>query len=115
MSKFVNTYENHPKDMLKTHWFQARYMDCRNAIIDIARDLKMNVVNINDEYYEIFVVDRNYKLMLKVTQFSFNEASIDLYLEILKPYNFFAWKNFINTWHRLLSKKLPFIGIALHS
>ena len=56
MSRYINTYENHPSDDLKTHWFKTDYMGARNAIIDIARDLGMNIFNIIDEYKELFVV-----------------------------------------------------------
>lgn len=114
MSRYVNTYENHPSDFMKTHWFQARYQECRDAIIDIARDFGMNIVNINDEYKEIFVVNNKYKLMIKVTEFSLTETSIDLYLEKLGFLDISAWKKFIMSWHSRLAKKLPFIGIALH-
>ncbi len=114
LARFVNTYENHPDDDMKTHWYDARYDECRNAIIDIARDFQMNIVNINDEYKEIFVVNSKYKLMIKVTEYTFHETSIDLYLEKLSAFDLGAWRRFIARWHDRLGHKLPFIGIALH-
>ncbi len=113
MSKCMNTYENHPDYKMQTHWYQANYAQVRDAIVDITRDLQMNIGNIDDNYKELLVVNKKYKLMLKVTEYKINETSIDLYLEVLGMFDF-SGKKFIDLWHECLGRKLPFLGVGLH-
>lgn len=109
-----NTYENHPNNHLKSHWYEQSYEECKSAVIEVAKRLEMSVSNINDEYKEIFLVKKNYKLMVKITDFAYHETCIDLYLETPGFLGRFRWRSFIDRYYAELKTLLYFKGVGLH-
>lgn len=109
------TKDIHKFDELKTRYFANSYEQCKTAVLDVAKKLGYEVLNVDDRYNEIYISGKKYSIVIKIVSFNPRDTGVDFYVQSLGMLDLGKGKKHIVMWYDELAKGLQFKGIALHA
>lgn len=111
----IETKENETAELLKTHYYKASYTQIKEAYLEIIRNLRHEVLSVNDDFGEIFSETAHLSCTAKIIMQNPKETSIDFYInaEYLFASSRKAYK-FIEQVLSAIEKKYELKGLSLH-
>ncbi len=76
-SNSFDTAELSVNHELTTHYYNNDYEKVKNTIIDICHGLRQKLMNVDDNYNEIYIVMPKGEIMVTMIKLSYNVTSVD--------------------------------------
>ena len=115
MSKVIKTSEFAQSEFYQTHYFKASYDEIKKLYLEILKELNYKIVNIDDNFLEIYAENTNMSIISKIIMQNPKETSIDF--EIISEALFGGVKKankFISYVYKKIEEKYELKGLALH-
>ncbi len=110
---FYETRELHSKEAFRTHWYQARYEEIKEAIFKMADDLGYVVVDVNDTFKEM-LLEGAHVVIVKITSYNRYEQGVDFNISTNWFFDFGRGKKVVSKLYNQIGKYVKFKGISLH-
>lgn len=111
---FSNSFETTDQtsdDRLKTRIYDNTYLEVRNAIISLSKNLNLDVEHVDDTFQELLVQGKKYELIITCFSNSYYETTVDV--KITTKYLISAGRgiNDIDNFYKELNRKLRYKGL----
>lgn len=110
---FFETREMHPKEALRTRWFQGTYEEVKKAIFNAAEELGYGVVDVNDTFHEM-LLEGPQVVVVKITSYGRYEHGIDFTVSTKWLLDLGRGKGVVNRLYNHIAKHVKFKGVSLH-
>lgn len=110
---FFETRELHSKEALRTHWYQGRYEEIKQAIFKMAEDLGYGVIDVNDTFHEM-LLEGPHVVIVKITSYNRYEHGIDFNISTNWLLDLGRSKKLVTRIYNQISKYAKFKGVSLH-
>lgn len=67
-------------ERLLTHYYRNDFKTTKNAIINVAKKMGYEVVDVNEQYKEILISNMNSDITISIIEISYFEQSVDLHI-----------------------------------
>ena len=81
MAAVVETCERGADLLLTTHYYKTSYEKIKEGYLKVLKDIKFDVVSIDDNYCEIFAEVPHMTVLAKITEKNPRETAIDFYID----------------------------------
>lgn len=115
MAKIVETKENAQEELFKTHYYKTSYEKLKNLYLDLLDKLQIQVISIDDNYFEIYAEKPHMSIQAKIIEQTPVETSIDFYIDAEYLFgNKGKINGFLTTIYTELEKTFELKGLGLH-
>lgn len=67
-------------ERLLTHYYRNDFKTTKNAVIDVAKKLGYEVVDVNEQYKEILISNMTSEITISIIEISYYEQAVDLHI-----------------------------------
>lgn len=110
---FFETRELHSKEELRTHWYQGRYEEIKEAIFKMADELGYGVIDVNDTFREM-LLEGEHVVVVKISSFNRYEHGIDFNISTKWLLDLGRSKRLVSRLYNTISRYAKFKGVSLH-
>lgn len=110
----AESQELHAVRELRSRYYKANYKKAKEMVLEHAKDIKVNVSNIDDIHKEILLQNSRYHIIVSFVQVNPIETSVDFKVEVYGFIGFHRPRKLILSFYDYLDKKLQFKGVGLH-
>lgn len=114
MSTLEESKERHSSKDLMTHYYKCAYNKVKTAVLDYAKQQKLDVRSINDEHGEIYLQSRSYHMIVSIIQVNPLETAMDVKVQSYQVLGLYKPKKKIMDIYQYCNSKLTFKGVGLH-
>ena len=115
---FINntaeTKELHADVDLRSRYYKTNYQKVKAVVLEYAKDINVDVRNIDDAHREIFLQGSRYHIIVSMVQVTPIETSVDFKVEQYGLMGFGRPKKRILEFYAYLNQSLTFKGVGLH-
>jgi hypothetical protein len=116
-SFFQSTAESkelHTVTGLRSRYYKTNYQKAKAVVLEYAKQIRLNVRNIDDTHKEIFLQDNRYHVIVSLVQVNPIETSVDFKVEYYGIVGMNRPANKILEFYKYLDANLSFKGTSLH-
>ncbi len=110
---FFETRELHPKEALRTRWYQCSYEEAKTAVMRTANELGYNVVDVNDTFHEMLLEGAN-DIVVKIVSYTRYEQGIDFTVTTPWLFDLGRSSRLVDRLYTNIGKYVKFKGVSLH-
>lgn len=110
----AETQELHTVRELRSRYYKTNYAKAKAVVIEHAKDIKVNVSNIDDEHKEILLQSNRYHIIVSFVQVNPIETSVDFKVEMYGLFGFHRPRKLVISFYDYLNNNLQFKGVGLH-
>ncbi len=93
-------------ERLLTHYYRNDFKTTKNAIIDVAKKMGYDVIDVNEQYKEILLSDMNSEITVSIIEVSYYEQAVDLHIVTHFLISMGRGINFIEDFYKELDRNL---------
>ncbi len=79
-SNDFTTSDYDKNERLLTHYYRNDYKTTKNAVLDVAKKMGYDVIDINEQYKEILISNMTSEITVSVIEISYYEQAVDLHI-----------------------------------
>jgi len=110
----AETQELHIVRELRSRYYKTNYQKAKATVLEHAKDINVNVANVDDEHKEILLQNSRYHIIVSFVQVNPIETSVDFMIEIYGLFGFHRPRKLVLSFYEYLDKNLTFKGVGLH-
>ena len=103
---YKHTSENHKDAALRTRWYIANFKKVFEAIEYVAKNRKMAILHVDENYGEILLENSKFECTITVVELNPRETSVDFSLGFKGLLDFGVSKKEVLSWYTELEKRL---------
>ena len=67
-------------ERLLTHYYSNDYKTTKNAVLDVAKKMGYDIVDVNEQYKEILISNMSSEITVNIIEISYYEQAVDLHI-----------------------------------
>ncbi len=108
----VETSDRHNNPLLRTHYYRSEYQKTKETVINYLKRNNYKVVNIDDNYGEIFVEASSFHMIFSIRKSQVLNSSVDIKVSVYNLIAGYKPHKLIKAVYEFLDKELPVVGVG---